>query len=373
MTGGVERRTVRAAGTPAPPMTGELMATRWTRGRSIAGLLATLILGCSNADDGVGDGPIAPARFVDVVVDSACADLADCCARDGFSFSERACRNQAGMLMDDRFARGTLAYDGDAAGRCARALRGRPAQCGGAEEDLTACEGVFHGNVPIGGPCVEGLDCAGFPEEAVCPFGSLDDQVCTAGSQRPTRAGAGDPCTGTCRREDDQSVCTLIGTAPSSFCFTDDGLYCASATHRCEPLIPEGGVCERQPDFPGCVTGTFCEHERCVPVRGAGDSCLVDICVPPLFCPSRGELACGPGLTCAFGDDPRCTPPQPDGSACTSFLECASRYCEISCDAESCARVGICGPFKTTTREQCAGLLATGDGTSGTARLPGGL
>ena len=145
-------------------MTGELMATRWTRGRSIAGLLATLILGCSNADDGVGDGPIAPARFVDVVVDSACADLADCCARDGFSFSERACRNQAGMLMADRFARGTLAYDGDVAGRCARALRGRPAQCGGAEEDLTACEGVFHGNVPIGGPCVEGLDCAGFPK-----------------------------------------------------------------------------------------------------------------------------------------------------------------------------------------------------------------
>lgn len=346
------------------------MVTRRMRGNAIAGLLATMILGCSNSNEGAGDGPIPPAGLVEAVVHASCGDLADCCAQDGFPFSERGCRNQAETVMNDRFERGTLVYDAEAGGRCARALRDRPSQCGGADEDFAACEGVFRGNVPIGEPCVEGLDCAGFPDDAVCPFG--DGTVCTPGAQRPKRAARGESCSGTCRVDGEQQVCGGLGPEPLVLCFTDDGLYCAGATHICEPLVAEGGTCERQPDFAGCAAGMFCEHERCVPVRGAGESCLADICVAPLTCPARSELACGPGLTCPFGDDPRCTAPQPDGSACTSFLECASRNCDTSsCTEQSCTGVGVCSPFKRTTRESCQGLLELDEAAASSALFAG--
>jgi hypothetical protein len=343
------------------------MATRGMRGKALAALLATMILGCSNADDGI-DGPIAPGEFVAIAADVVCDDQADCCALDGYEFSAQRCRSQARAHLDERLKRGTQIYDADVGGRCARALRARPAQCGGAEEDLDPCEGVLRGQVPIGERCTDSPDCAGSPDEAVCVVsGDRNDGVCTAGWMRPTRAALGEPCSATCRVDGEQQVCIGTGDLSPSFCLVEDGLYCASDTQTCAPLIAEGSSCPREPDFPGCAAGAFCEHERCVPVRGAGGSCLVDTCVSPRECPSRSELACGPGLTCPLGDAPLCTPPQPDFSPCTSPLECESNFCDGSCNGQECTPV--CRPFKHTSPEMCA--FPFGDDASARALFSG--
>lgn len=349
------------------------MATRWARGSAIAGLLATMILGCSDGNDAAGDGLLEPAEFVPIAADLICDDFGDCCAQDGYAYSAEQCRSGYARALEETIARGTVVYDADAGGRCVRALRASPGQCDGTPEELQACGGVFRGTVADGEPCVTSTECAGFPDSAFCVETSTPGtgQVCMTvptPSER-VRAGRGDSCTGTCRPDDGALYCLQTGPDPAALCFTEDGLYCARETSTCESLLAEGATCERDPGFPGCVAGTFCEHERCVPERGEGESCLVDICTFPLTCASPNEIACGPGLRCTVGDpDPRCVAPKADGSTCRSFQECASGWCEIDCDEQqSCSETGVCGPPKRTTREQCAGVFT--DEASATSAL----
>lgn len=342
------------------------MATRWAHGSAIAGLLATMILGCSDGNDGGGDGPLAPAEFVRTAVTLFCDDYGDCCEQDGYAYSAARCRAGYAEGLEEILGRATVEYDAEAGGRCVRALRESPGQCDSTPDEFEACRSVFRGTVADGEPCVESVDCAGFPGSAFCVERSVDDprQVCMTvpAPSPPVRAGRGESCTGTCRPDDGSTSCVWTGSAPAVLCSTEEGLYCARATSTCEPLIPEGASCERDPGFLGCVAGTFCEHERCVPERGEGESCLVDVCTSPLSCASPNEIACAPGLRCPVNDpDPRCVAPKPDGSTCTSFAECASGWCERACDErQSCADTGVCGAPKRTTREQCAGVFTEG-------------
>lgn len=332
------------------------MITRPMRGAAVAGLLALLVLGCSDSNDGGGTGAIGADEFVTEASALICADVGDCCARDGNAFSAARCRASYTTALASRLARGTVTYDADAGGRCIQAFRASPGQCDGTPAEAADCNAVFRGTLPEGAECEDGIECAGFPESAFCVDSESGAQVCAAVRRSsPVRAARGESCTGTCRPVDGVEGCIFSGTYPSVLCFIEDGLYCEGATSICEPLIPEGGTCAREPDFPGCVAGAFCEHERCVPVRGEGESCLIDICTTPLTCQSPSALACGPGLRCAISDPlPHCVVPQPDGSACRSFYECASGWCEFSGDGEQSA-IGVCGPRQRTTPEQCLG------------------
>jgi hypothetical protein len=344
------------------------MITRSMRGAAFAGLLAMLVLGCSDSNDGGDAGTPTADDFISEASALICADVGDCCERDGNAFSAARCRANYTTTLESHLARGTVTYDAAAGGRCIEAFRASPGQCDGTPAEVADCDGVFRGTLPEGAACTDGIECAGFPESALCLDQDSDSTgpVCTPIRRaQPVRAARGESCTGTCRPVDGVEGCIFSGTYPPVLCFIEDGLYCAGATSTCEPLIAEGGACAREPDFPGCVPGALCEHERCVPVRGEGESCLVDICTTPLECPSPSAFACGPGLRCASAEPvPLCIVPQPDGSTCRSPAECASGWCEFPCnDQESCT--GSCGPPRRTTPEQClSGFAESADAKS---------
>lgn len=344
------------------------MAIRAAHWSAFAGLLATMILGCSDANDGANDAAVDAADFIPAAAVAICDDFGACCAQEGHAFAAAPCRRSTTSAFEARLARDTVQYDAEAAGRCVRALHASPGQCDTTPEEFQACDDVFRGTLREGEACTEGFECAGFPGSALCVATGADEtrQVCVAAPTLPARAHRGDPCDGTCRADEGPLSCNASSPSPVAYCFTEDGLYCARATSTCEPLLPEGAACERDPGFPGCVAGTFCEHERCVPVRGENDSCLVDVCTAPLSCAAPNELACGPGLHCTLSDpDPRCIAPLPDGSTCRAFTECASGWCERLCDqGQSCADTGVCGPPKRTTREQCLGGFAEDSGAT---------
>lgn len=337
------------------------MATRITPAGAITGLLATLLMGCSDGSDG-GDGPLAASDFIPAAATGICADLGDCCEQDQHPFSAESCRETYTDALEERLARDTVTYDADAGGRCVRALRSSPASCDVTAAEFEACNDVFRGTIPIGGTCVEGPDCVGFPDAALCvPAGaSGDQQVCTAiyPAQQPIRASQGEACAATCR-PDTPYTCNSFGPEPVNGCYTDDGLYCSQTTGTCAPLIPEGGACalaERN----GCAPGSFCDRGACIAVRAESESCIVDACAPAFGCASPSDDACRAGLVCNSGaTEPLCVAPQPDGSSCTSFRECASGWCELECDDASCASPGYCDRPKRSTRDQCAGTTSS--------------
>lgn len=338
------------------------MARRITPAGAITGLLATLLVGCSDGSDGGGDGPLAASDFIPAAASGICADFGDCCAQDQHPFSAESCRRSYTDALEERLARDTVTYDADAGGRCVRALRASPTSCDVTREEFEACNDVFRGTIPIGDACVDGVDCIGFPDTAFCtPAGaSGDQQVCTASdpAQQPIRASQGEACSGSCG-PDAPGSCPTFGPEPPHVCFTDDGLYCSYATSTCVPLIPEGGTCAL-PEQHGCAPGTFCQQGTCVPVRAEGESCIANPCAPPSGCAAPSDAACGTGLVCTRDlPEPRCVAPQPDGSSCTSFRECASGWCELDCDDASCASPGYCDRPKRSTRDQCAGTTSS--------------
>lgn len=339
------------------------MARRITPAGAITGLLATLLLGCSDGNDGGGDGPLAASDFIPAAAAGICADLGDCCEQDRHPFSAESCRRSYTGALEERLARDTVAYDADAGGRCVRALRASPGSCDVTPEEFDACNGVFRGTVPVGAECVEGPDCIGFPDTALCVTGgaSGEQQVCTAvyPSQQPLRAAQGDACSSTCR-PDAPYGCTSFGPDPVHACFTDDGLYCGQETSTCVPLIPAGGSCSLAEQH-GCTPGTFCEFGRCVPSRAEGESCVANACAPPSSCASPSDAACGAGLLCTLDSTaPRCIAPQPDGSTCDASRECASGWCDHDCGGGGgCTSPGTCGPPRRSSRDLCAGVTSS--------------
>lgn len=355
------------------------MAIQVTRSNALLGLLATIALGCS--DGGGGAGSLPAAQFVAAAAVAECDDFGDCCAQDQHPFDAQRCRANVTTVLQARVDNAAILYDAEAAAHCVAALRASPGQCATTPDEFESCLAVFRGSKPIGAPCAEPQECAGYAEDDVfCwPTPESEQPVCAQANRPLEPVGEGDACGWTC----DQG-CTSFGSSASGACLISDGLYCANATSTCTPLVAEGGSCAGE--SLACSSGTFCDGERCARLRADGESCPSSAsCAGGLFCddglcaPLRGEgescalryggcgdvapctyadpTACQTGLACSTSDGlPVCRAPQPDGAACASFQECSSGWCERgTCAGDACEPVGVCGPPRRTSPEFCAG------------------
>jgi hypothetical protein len=96
-------------------------------------------------------------------------------------------------------------------------------------------------------------------------------------------------------------------------CDSAAGLYCDLESHRCATVKPDGGACRR--DVAECRLGSYCDPRTHVcATQKLGDTCT-------------GGGTCGLD---GFCDDAThvCTASKPDGSACTTFVECLSHQCD---------------------------------------------
>lgn len=319
-------------------------------GVALAGTLGAACSGQTSGAAGGGGGPIAEEQFVPTLVDALCDGLAGCCQQAGFPHDPARCRSGFAALYGSLMPSGAgVTYDPEAAGRCVTAFRAAAAGCRFDDDDdpaEAACESVYAGSTPLGGPCESSLDCArpagGAPvdcameydqatgefngtcaldkTDTVDPGGaceSSDDCRTPAGAERAdcdysgsselgtcvalTRGEAGDPCSMTCTEQGSSGWSCTGGGPGDALCYTDDGLWCG-AGGVCEALLAIGETCS----YEGCAVGAFCDAGTCAAQRAPGETCQNDDECLDGFC-SEGDL---------------CTVFRKPGEACVDWDEC---------------------------------------------------
>jgi hypothetical protein len=311
--------------------------------------------GAGGGSGGTGGGSVAsipPADFPATFVDAVCSYGARC----GLMPDKASCvtatavdpsltKLQAGVKA------GRLKYDDRAAAACLDAVRSQ--SCNYSEQFALApqaCRDTFLGRVPDGGGCYVDTECI----SRSCDLGSCTSlETCCAGICGPTvstgpagigahcmgthfecvdgafcssnvtcqaKAGLGQPCDlavaaescvagaycvahgsnrGTCGKlPSEGQTCYPTGAGYSHAC--DSMLdYCDSATLKCVPRIPVGGVCSAYYGAysdAGCVGDADCDSTgRCVTKGRAGDACD-DVNGPQCL----GSLLCDFSGTCAL-------------------------------------------------------------------------
>lgn len=211
-------------------------------------------------------------------------------------------------------AAGTVVYHGDKAQACADAVAARG--CGLRSERLPAvCDETLEGQVPVGGACQGGVECAG---QRYCAF-------------------TGDVCPG---------VCTELEPAGAA-CATDDacqsGLAClldpATGEGQCGTLGGEGDPCASDD---ACESGSSCLGED--PPNGVMGTCTswtnrFTEAEGAACDPAEGQL-CSEGLSCVVDDfmpgsgvSFLCSQPFASGAACKVGFPNACPVDEY-CDAD---------------------------------------
>jgi hypothetical protein len=256
-------------------------------------LLPYVIVITAGACGGGGGGSVSlqdvPERFEEAVCQNAVAcgsapDLATCRATTFFDDGDVA-------ELQAAIDRGTVTYDGDAAGACIDALT--DSSCtwsdafSGDGEAPDVCANAVRGSVAAGGACLIDEECVG---------GSAGEAECV-----PADACTMACCMGTCVAEGDGGVtpiaegqpCDAFGEVPC-----DDGLYCKRTSPDADT-----GTCTAQ------VTSGACDE--------------FDACAPPLFC--NIDFATGMG---------ECYRPAAEGATCDPevFLAACDRF-DNYCDA----------------------------------------
>ncbi len=128
------------------------------------------------------------------------------------------------------------------------------------------------------------------------------------------------------------------------------GLLPADCESPTEPKVGLSGSCDH--NF-HCISG-YCEGNMgatagaCRPMPALGDLCPERVCDNGLYC----DTAATP--------EPRCAALRADGQECTSFLQCASGFCN---EREPAGNTNACGPPLA-----CTGLAAAG--ATGSFRRP---
>jgi hypothetical protein len=339
---------------------------------------ASLAAGCPSSNTGNLTRAEYDAQFVPALCDAveACAGAT---VSQVFLAAAGGCEagfgagweNAVVPAMDMAIARGTVTYDAAAARACLDALRANPCGFNANGPAAIACQRVFVGSQPAGGPCslneecgveqfcsittacpgtcqarrTSGQDCS---EDRHCAAGlACQDGMCTA----PPREGAG--CTelgdcalgllcasGQCRPVDD----VLVGAEGTS-CnlqmgpLCRDGLSCvvdmvsvAGATFVCRMPAAAGGTC-RLGIPTQCPVGFACVgtdpmradfEGTCEPVPSTEDA------------PCDALSGCAAGLRC---DDGNCVRVRDNGEACETSSQCASGQC----NGGTCVAPMLCG------------------------------
>lgn len=263
-----------------------------------------------------------------------------------------------------------VGYDGAVAKRCVEALAAQSCDrtAPDARTDPGVCAGMFSGTLAGGAACSIDAECA----SATCEMPDDCPAIgCCVGSCRAAQApgGSGTACA---KASDCASglVCaanrSCRAPAPAGAdCAADR--ECATGLGCINPLPTMPGTCRALPhrdeDCPygRCADeGLRCDPAsgRCValglpgaPCSGAGD------CSPYLECDAGGKTCrafpqlgmpcragCGGEAFCARNEAPTgiCAAPQPNGSPCTAYNECASFYCEAGPIFDSCKDAPVC-------------------------------
>jgi hypothetical protein len=293
--------------------------------RGLLGPLLTLlaisaaVTGCSgsvvSSDGGAGSsgsagsssaGPTA-AEFPGQIAKSFCASLGPCCASAALRFDDAACETfiAHNFAIDSVLGNG-LAFDSAAAQRCIDNLLTETMGCtANLKYDLSDCDQLVVGTLPVGASCTDGRACAAPPGgTAGCTLDASGVRgMCELEMPPLTRGINGDACSASCTEGDG---CAFANGAPmlNVACYNTDGLYC-SAELTCAALLAAGQRCRSTAD---CAAGLYC----------AEDSSNV------------------PGVigSCALLKD--------NGTPCLTAAECVSHACNSTCFHPPLATPNLC-------------------------------
>ncbi len=281
--------------------------------------------------DGGGGGGGGSGSFASEYATLMCDRLADCCADTGTPIEAGTCRAQMERKASERPE--GLELDQAAADAClakARATEG----CG---SEIPECENVFRGKKQPGEACEDSQECAapaGGLAECGIGFGDEADRCVHL-----LRGKAGDTCAETCTETSGDGFSSELCAGASADgehvvvrCYTNDGLFCADATSKCETLRAAGESCaagER------CGSGLFC------PIGAVGgDRTCTAWLAEGADCRDESGDACGEGY-CAEADG-KCHAPKAAGETCDpdAFEAGCGRngYCD---DDGKCAAEGF--------------------------------
>ncbi|RYE93564.1 MAG: hypothetical protein EOO75_04080 [Myxococcales bacterium] len=287
------------------------------RSLSVTAVLSALVLAaCGDSGSSSTSGPVSADDFPARYLDAYCGKLASCCEGESVPYDEAYCR-QSAAFNPGKYAglvnSPSLRFDPDAAGRCIDAIKAR---CSLRDDlDIPGCEGVFVGQVAIGGACLESIECAPVAGQTVyCGGQKFEDGPGTC--MVLTSLAAGAACGGQV-----EGICS-------------DGLACDGQT--CVALPGAGQSCEKT--F-ACDDASNCEFSSrtCVAKPAPGEVCA-------------GDFSCPEGYFCnSFVTPSTCDTLLPRGAACQVGFHCLSGRCER----------GLC---RETDLSSCSG---PGDGENG--------
>lgn len=274
-------------------------------------LVILFLVGCGGVD--IGD-------FQDESLDARCEYLTRC----GLFPSAAACKAhftatsaQSSSIVAAVDA-GKVKYDDGLAGDCIDALR--DASCSRDAMLDPSCENIFTGTVADGGMCAFDAECV----SGSCAVTDCN-QACCPGTCTPARPTP------------------KIGEMCNFFCA--DGAYCAD-DNTCHAVLAAGAACT---DPFACANGLYCAGRSqtmagtCTKLPATGEACTEQCLNIGDYCDGTCKKVGLPGASCTVDegcsyyyecntDTMQCVDPAPatllpDGSMCSSSVQCMSHYC----------------------------------------------
>jgi hypothetical protein len=290
---------------------------RWLGG---AALLAVLVPGCGGSSFNsmtLGDFSSRLAKLI-------CDRLVGCCNAIALPLDPATCNANATSYFQQEFSKPDptkVRYDGSAADGClaaySAALNGCTFDQGSGQAVDAACDRLLVGQVPLGGACHKGAECAPQPGTQVsCSFtssnsGSSDEGTCKVETSSPAAAPhgkQGEACTGSCA----WTSCTIASSGsamgPSALCFASEGLYCDEHS-TCQPSLADGAACS----YSECKQGSYCADRLCAPKKA-------------------------------------------DGTPCTGSEQCLVGHCQYPKDTSG-TQTGVCGEASIANADTCSGIF----------------
>jgi hypothetical protein len=347
--------------------------------RSAASLfvtVASLVAGCPSSNTGNLSRAEYDAQFVPALCDAveACAGST---VSQIFLAASGGCEGGFGAgwenavvpAMDMAIARGTVTYDAAAARACLDALRADPCSFTNNGAAALACQGVWRGTQPAGGPCSLNEECG---VEQFCSLTTACPGTCQA------RRTSGQDC-------GEERHCAAGLTCSDGMCVAPprEGAGCTELGECGLGFLCSGGQCRPVDEVLVGAEGTSCNLQT-GPLCRDGLSCVVDMIMPggatfvcragvaagaacrlgiPSQCPA-GQ-ACGGVDAMRLDFDGTCEPvPSAEGAACDGLSGCAEglRCTEMACvrvrdNGESCEMSSQCASTQCLSGTCAAPML----------------
>lgn len=235
----------------------------------------------AGGESGVHVGAFAP------FIQAFCETARTCCATAGFPEGAlSACEAGFSGHYDavTSIESGAVTVDAAALSACVAAYAQAGESCNWSAV-FADCPAVLRGSVADGESCRSVFECDRSDGPKVCL--KLQDSadpavgVCVS----PDRAGADEPCGGSCALDTDCSltVSNPDASIPTAFCHESDGLFC-NFGYGCAPLVDDGEVCDTSA---ACRSGSVC-LSTCEPLKANGATCqFIFECAAGLTCESE--------------------------------------------------------------------------------------